>query len=265
MLLLHLLEQLMQHEPKNPARRYGALILDPKAALIEDVTAMATKAGRLDDLRIIGDGSDLNVIDSCLDPYELGAILVLAGRSAGIDASDPFWFQEWSNLFACALSMLRIKAELDPTLSGPAPVTLAQLVDALFEESNGAREIQHIARELKSRIGELPAGRQRDVLVDLRDIERFYKSQYVSTIEAFISKAFGMFRRSRLRNYSADVPRGKEAAVLRGHHRERTHRAREHPALRAGAGQDSLHIGEVPLPADGARPRGPHRERHHHK
>jgi hypothetical protein len=100
------------------------------------------------------------------------------------------------------LSVLRTRAELSPSLAGPLPVTLGQLVDALFLESNGAREIQHIARELKARINELPEKRRPDVLVDLRDIERFYKSKYVETIEAFISKAYGMFRRSRLRHYS---------------------------------------------------------------
>jgi len=211
-LLLYLLEQLMRHQAADPAKRYGALILDPKAALVDDVTAMAERAGRRDDLRIIGDGSELNVIDCGLDPYELGSILVLAGRSAGIDASDPFWFQEWSNLFACALSVLRAKAVIDPGISGPAPVTLAQLVDALFMESAGRREIQHVARELRARIGELSPAQQGDLLVDIRDLDRFYRSQYVATVEAFISKAFGMFRRSRLRHYSVNAGRARGSA-----------------------------------------------------
>lgn len=207
-LLEHLLEQVLALQPDNPAKRFGALILDPKAQLVADVTEMARAAGRLDDVRVIGDGSEVNVIDCALDPYELGAILVLAARSAGVGASDAFWFQEWSNLFACALSVLRTKAELEETLAGPLPVTLAQLIDSLFNESNGVREIQRVARDLHKRIDQLPPDRRRDLAIDLRDLERFYKSKYVETIEAFISKAFGMLRRSRLLNYSADTRRG---------------------------------------------------------
>ena len=66
-MLMHLLEQVFAHERDNDKRRYGALILDPKAALVEDITEMAKRTGRFDDLRVIGDGSELNVIDCSLD------------------------------------------------------------------------------------------------------------------------------------------------------------------------------------------------------
>lgn len=221
-LLLHLLEQVLAHSPDDPSRRYGALILDPKAALIDQVTEAVDRAGRRDDLFVINterlnqkDAKPINVIDSCLDPYELGAILVLAGRSAGIDASDPFWFQEWSNLFASSLSILRTHAALNPTASGPRPVSLRRLLDAIFDEEDPdadagyprERVIQRLARDLSGRIGELRSPQQRDLLVDLRQLERFYRQDYVGTIEAFATKAFGMFRRSRLQCYSDDTAR----------------------------------------------------------
>ncbi|HRI13556.1 MAG TPA: type IV secretion system DNA-binding domain-containing protein [Verrucomicrobiota bacterium] len=215
-LLLHLLEEVLAHSQKVPDRRYGALILDPKAALIEQVAEAVDRAGRSKDLVVINtqslteSGEALNVIDSTLDPYELGAILVLAGRSAGIDASDPFWFQEWSNLFASSLSILRAHARCNPTASGPRPVTLRRLLDAIFDEEEAdddagyprERTIQRLARKMAARIGESGTMQDSDLLIDLRQLERFYRQDYVGTIEAFVTKAFGMFRRSRLQCYS---------------------------------------------------------------
>src|SRR5215471_9925481 len=204
-LLMHLLQQLLQHSADAPDRRYGALILDPKAALIDDVRKIAHQAGRAEDLVVINTdflnhtATRINIIDCLLDPYELGTILVLAGRSAGIDASDPFWFQEWTNLFAASLSCLRAQAYLNMEISGPRPVTLLDLLEAIFDEKDGQRRILHIGRSLRSRFTELPENEpeawpgtptRRDILVDLQMLERFYRQDYVGTIEAFITKAF---------------------------------------------------------------------------
>src|SRR5262249_39494119 len=41
-------------------------------------------------------------------------------------------------------------------------------------------------------------------------LKRFYGTKYVDTIEAFITKAFGMFRRSRLACYSGRRPAGQK-------------------------------------------------------
>lgn len=215
-LLMHLLEQVLAHSLDDPERRFGALILDPKAALIDDVTEMVAYAGRSDDLRVINtdelnrSGQAVNVIDCSLDPYELGAILVLAGRSAGIDASDPFWFQEWTNLFASTLGILRMDDEINGRAR--APVTLRRVLDAIFEEvqvGEGAqtrrlRQIQRTAEKLAHRLDQLPAERRADLRTDLQALSRFFKQDYVATIEAFITKAFGMFRRSKLWCYSDD-------------------------------------------------------------
>lgn len=220
-LLMHLLKQVLGHAAKEPNKRYGALILDPKAALIDDITEIAKKTGRINDLDIISTndlnerGKEVNVIDCSLDPYELGSILVLAGRSAGIDASDPFWFQEWSNLFASTLSLLRTEAWLNMSMSGQTPVTLRQLIDALFEEVDAdkirgyprERIVQRLVRTLSTRLNQLPSDKRHDVLVDIGQIERFYRQDYVGTIEAFITKAFGMFRRWKYQCYSDDTPR----------------------------------------------------------
>jgi TraM recognition site of TraD and TraG len=213
-LLLHLLEQVLAHSCEDPERRFGALILDPKAALIDDVVEMVKRAGRSDDLYIVntdelnGRGESINVIDCSLDPHELGAILVLAGRSAGIDASDPFWFQEWTNLFSSTLSLLRQHDDLDGRQG--TPVTLRRVLDAIFNEvdvgkppeTERKREIQLVAMKLGKRLGELSEERRADLRSDIQNLNRFFSRDYVPTIEAFVTKAFGMFRRSKLWCYS---------------------------------------------------------------
>jgi len=214
-LLMHLLEQVLGLAVKQPDKRYGALILDPKAALIDDVTDIVNRVGRQDDLVIVNtdfldtNGEKINVIDCNLDPYELGAILVLAGRSAGIDASDPFWFQEWTNLFAASLSLLRADAELNMGMAlEPIPVSLSQLLDVIFNEVNGERQIQRLARVISNQIDRISNAKHRhDIAIDVQMIDRFFRQEYVGTIEAFVTKAFGMFRRSRLQCYSGNSRR----------------------------------------------------------
>lgn len=222
-LLLHLLGQVLGNAREEPERRYGALILDPKAALVDAVTRMADRTGRAKDLVVINTdllnrvGQDLNVIDCLLDPYELGAILVLAGRSAGVGASDPFWFQEWTNVFASSLSCLRAAAFLDMGFAGPRAVTLVDLLDGVFDETGGVRRIQRLARAVAARADELPEKEdprwpgtptRRDAVIDLQILDRFFRQNYLGTVEAFVTKAFGMFRRSRLACYSGAERRG---------------------------------------------------------
>jgi hypothetical protein len=220
-LLMHLLRQILNHANDDPDRRFGALILDPKAALIEDVKEICSKAGRLEDLVVINtdllnrstDAAEdhVNLIDCTVDAQELGALLVLAGRSAGVDARDPFWFQEWTNLFACSLSILRADAWMRTGLLGPPPVTLRQLVSAILDldsatvkEEKPLRQIQRIAAEVVANTAKLPEGLREDVVIDKQALDRFYMQNYAGTIEAFVTRAFGAFRRSRLACYSAE-------------------------------------------------------------
>jgi hypothetical protein len=94
---------------------------------------------------------------------------------------------------------------------------LQELVDAIFDEEGGMRRIQTIGRQIARRKEELPAISQttgywrgvptaRDIVTDMQVLDRFFRSDYVGTIEAFITKAFGAFRRSRLLCYSGTRP-----------------------------------------------------------
>jgi hypothetical protein len=104
-LMLRLLRQILALQAEDPDRRFGALILDPKAALIEDVREVVQAVGRSDDLVVLNAESlaaadeYVNVIDCDLDAYELARALVLAAQSAGVAASEPYWFGAWQNLF----------------------------------------------------------------------------------------------------------------------------------------------------------------------
>jgi hypothetical protein len=92
----------------------------------------------------------------------------------------------------------------------------SRILDAIFDEvevTEGKqkvrmREIQVIARKMSRRLDELKPERRADLRSDLQALRRFFAQDYVATIEAFITKAFGMFRRSKLWCYSGTQPPG---------------------------------------------------------
>jgi hypothetical protein len=145
-LLMHILEQILCIQP-DATKKFGGLILDPKAALLEDIVKMWSRLPRHrqndlivlkpDFLNALGpspgfdsqDGSlhrlpvdlsrhprGLNVIDCALSPTELGRLLVLAAQAAGVSAREPFWFLAWTNLFGAALTLLEYQETYMPTL-----------------------------------------------------------------------------------------------------------------------------------------------------
>src|SRR6185436_375489 len=125
-LLMYLLHQVLQVASEQPSQKFGALILDPKSALIEDVADMVRAAGREQDLVVLNtdrlnrEKSGLNVVDVDLDAYELGLQLVMAAQASGTGTSDPYWMLAWGNIFGAALELLRIDRE---------PITLNKLLE----------------------------------------------------------------------------------------------------------------------------------------
>jgi hypothetical protein len=221
-LLMHLLKQVLGHKPGHTNRQFGALILDPKAALGEKVEQIARQTKRDKDLKIINTlhltrerekgKPGINLIDCSFDPDELGAILVLAARSAGADVSEPFWFVEWANLFKASLGVLRRTQQLRPQAQRRRP-TLKGLLDAIFDQVPGGKPGERVillkARELLKRINELPEEDRPDACMDLHTLERFFAPNYArerAVIEALMSEKLGAFRRSRLRCYSEETP-----------------------------------------------------------
>jgi hypothetical protein len=248
-LLMHLLEQVLLVQPQ-PDSKFGGLILDPKAALLEDITKMWARlpAHRQADLVILkpdvlnfvhglGSGAcpssmsarlaalpvdwpnhprGLNVIDSALSPTELARMLVLAAQSAGVSAREPFWFMAWTNLFGAALTLLEYKETHVPTLSllidqvllpHPDGRAVAEVTRGGGDGTRRERFIEVLAREAREtpdrlvangrRLGLLDEQIRTDLLAASAQIESFFASDYVRTIEAFIINAFGGFQQTR--------------------------------------------------------------------
>jgi hypothetical protein len=180
------------------------LILDPKAALIEDIRSAARQAGRDEhDLVVLNTAylerrdESVNVIDCALDPFDLGRMLVLAAQSAGTGASEPFWFGAWTNFFGAAVYLLQWR--------DTQVLTLQRLLDAvLLIDEEGEREIQRLARDGRQALGTLPPNQQRDALQAINQIQAFYKQKpdNIATVETFITQTYSGFQQSRWGRYS---------------------------------------------------------------
>jgi hypothetical protein len=210
-LILHLLRQLLALNADDPGRKYGALILDPKATLADRIRRMLADAGRPDDDLIVINPAELertgrqfNPIDVSISAGELGKRLVLAARSArAVEVSDQFWSLSWGNVFGAALNLLQWREG--------RVVTLRRLLDALspvpgsaMVDGRAVREIEHIAKAAAAEAVTLPAGSYRDLLKAVDDIRRFYAADYVGTVEEIFNAAYGQFRESRLDMFSPD-------------------------------------------------------------
>lgn len=209
-LLLYLLRQIFALHADDAGLKFGALILDPKAAMIEDVREAVQKAGREADLVVLNTGElerldqSVNVIDCAIDPFELGRMLVLAAQSAGTGASEPFWFGAWTNLFGAAVYLMQW---LDPQV-----LTLQRLLDAVLITEPGAdgqprREIQRLADDARQRLVSLPGDQQRDARQAISQVEGFYRQEpdNIATVESLITQAYAGFQQSRWSRYSADA------------------------------------------------------------
>lgn len=211
-LLMKLLRQMFALNHDDREARFGGLILDPKAALVEDVIAAADEAGRLEDLIVLSADqleqadAEVNLIDVGVSPRELGRLLVLAGQSAGAAASEPFWFGAWKNLFSPALELL--------DAFGEELINLRSLLDHVLTVDVGLdgtpeRPIQALARRAKNELDALPPDRRADVQVAIDEIEGFYRqeAENIETVNALISGAYGDFRLSTWRRFTPSALR----------------------------------------------------------
>jgi hypothetical protein len=208
-LLMHLFRQLMALHADDADRRFGGIVVDPKAALIKEVADTMEAAGRRDDLVVLNPAelvrldAPVNVIDAGLSPDELGRVLILAAQSAGVGASEPFWFGAWKNLFTAALPVL--------DWVGLEVTSLASLMETVLvvepsgEGGTPERRIQRIARDARLRLDELDAGRRRDMTMALDQIDGFYRQEAdnVATVESLMTTAYGGFRQSAWLPFSA--------------------------------------------------------------
>src|SRR5262245_3005959 len=215
-LMLYLVRQLLDLDAQDEARKFGALILDPKAALIEDVRKIVATAGRSQDLIVLNaneleaNDDSINIIDVDLDAYELARALVLAARSAGVGASEDYWFGAWQNLFSSAIYLLK--------WLGGEILTLSELLDAvltveqsdpLLSSAPSRRRIERLATEARFKLGELSVDDRREAQAAINQVGLFYsqKSDSIATVENLITQAYGEFLRARTRRYSKRIPK----------------------------------------------------------
>jgi len=222
-LLMHLLRQLVDHksnqsEKPDPERKFGMLILDPKGALQSDVTKIVEACGRGDDLFVLNENEmragkpAVNIIDSYLEPVNLGQALSMAAQSAGITSREPYWMNSLARIFGAAAEVLNL---MQPYYKRKP--TLARLVDMLLgvtrlpEPASNVREHLRFAEHFVNEWCKL----KRDRFEVARDtLERFEASKDHETLRDFIDQAYGAFRRPEYKMFSADLAPGTAGTNL---------------------------------------------------
>jgi hypothetical protein len=213
-LLRYLLKQIFEFngpksESPNLEQKFGGLILDPKANLIDDLREIAEETGRelivLNTADLIQQNEAVNVINVALPPYELGKMIVVAAQAMGAGTSDPYWGLAWGNVFGAAVPLLK---ELDPNANA---VTLNSLMDSVLTvkeveevDENGNRKrvrkrlIEIIARDNAN----LSSSRNLEIFKNTLD--GYYKqdAESMATIENIIRSAYTPFLLSDYQCYS---------------------------------------------------------------
>jgi hypothetical protein len=212
-LMMHLLHQIMAHERRNSDLKFGGLILDPKAALIDEVRAIFRRFGRdrEKDLVVVNEQElategGVNVVDCTLAPADLGEALVLAARSAGIGAAEPFWLQQMSKVLGSIVAMMKYLSPNTPTL--------AEIIDIAVGKTPGSGShtmLQGVIGQAKQKMSEDPRGSGhpvlRNITVELEILARYAgasdpKQQQV--VSQIIEQAFSIFRLSENACYSVN-------------------------------------------------------------
>jgi type IV secretory system conjugative DNA transfer VirD4/TraG family protein len=194
-LLMHLLRQIVAHKRGDPDRKFGGLILDPKAALIDDVRETFRKARREDDLVVVNTrellGSGINVIDCMLSPEDLGETLVLAARSAGLGSGEPFWLQQMSTVFGAILTLMNIMAPRTPP-------TLSALMEHAVGVVDGKPALECFLGDVEKEVKRRQVGKQTAIeyqtAVDALRHHTGGEPRNRAIVEQFMHQAFGLFR-----------------------------------------------------------------------
>jgi hypothetical protein len=203
-LMMHLLHQIMAHERGNSVLKYGGLILDPKAALIAEVQAIFRRLGREreKDLIVVNEtdlaNGGVNVIDCPLAPSDLGEALVLAARSAGIGASEPFWLQQMAKVFGSIIALMKYQRPNEPP-------TLAQLMDVAVGHGILQGTIKNVRESVEKTNPNDPA--LKNVKVELEILDRYVSAsdpKQRQVVSQIMEQAFSIFRLSENACYSVN-------------------------------------------------------------
>jgi hypothetical protein len=228
-LLIYMLRQVISHcadrrDPMrfDPSRKFGGIILDPKAALIEHVRRVFKEAGREDDLVVLNSrelvrAGGVNVIDCMLAPRDLAKILVLAAQSGGVGARDPYWFQQMTSALGAIMTLFELVEKRKPGLADVISTAVGTVeVDVEVRGQKVKRRepalnvfIRKAEEELKPKpdaVSELTSARIR-----LEELCRHAAADPKGrvTVEQFIEQAFGLFREPDYACYSVPGASGR--------------------------------------------------------
>jgi TraM recognition site of TraD and TraG len=236
-LLMRMLEKTLSLEAKEE-KRFGALILDPKGTLMDEVRTAANRAGRAGDVRLVTTAEllhsclpeehraaavlpadtlppldltsgrptpgvrevGMNILDADLPPSEMALALVLAAQSAVKSASDPYWTNAWINLFMGAAELMRVTGRV---------LTVANLVGETVGTSRSGRpRLDLLVAEAKRAARSSPHARDIQNAIDRVEMHQNQKGENAATINVLVATALSEFQRSRYRDaYSSEQPR----------------------------------------------------------
>ena len=219
-LLIYLLNQIVAHRSRvdprghDPDRQFGGIILDPQAALVDDVRRVFAAAGRDDDLvvinsRVLTRNGGINLIDCALSPRDLAKAIVVAAQSAGAGSSDPYWFQQMANIFGAVLTILdTLEPGRKPTLDRLVETALGQVTVA---GSRTEPALERLVRDAERRVGRSDDPGDKDVRTAIDGLRRHLAADPKNriSVEQFTEQAFGLFRKAAYQCYSAESCGGR--------------------------------------------------------
>ena len=217
-LLIYMLRQIIAHRADrrdrarfDPSRKFGGIILDPKAALIKDVRRIFKEADRENDLVVLNSRElaregGINVIDCMLAPRDLAKILVLAAQSGGIGARDPYWLQQMTSALGAIMTLFELVENRKPTLADVISAAVGSVETTGPRGTRREPALNKLIRDAEEKLARgseivstLIAARNR-----LEELSRHAGADPKSrvTVEQFIEQAFGLFREPDLQWYS---------------------------------------------------------------
>jgi type IV secretory system conjugative DNA transfer VirD4/TraG family protein len=212
-LLEHLLNQIVAHKSSKPDLKFGGLILDPKGALINDIRDILSKANREDDLIVINEkvmrdeNILLNILDSFLEPMDLGKAMSMAAISAGISSKEPYWMNELGTIFGAGIELLDLVRPHHHRV--PTLFRLAELLLGEVESHDDQDVVTNLeaciedANFWQSEWKEIDVDRFKKAKGILR---RFKRSKDYNVLCSFIDQSYGLFREAKFKMFSEEVP-----------------------------------------------------------
>ncbi len=206
--------------------KFGGLILDPKAALLDDIRNAMADAGRENALIVINiedmikNNQPENIIDSFLEPRALGKALGIAAQSAGITSREPSWMNELSVLFGAVLHVLSVIYKAVPTLRDMVEnlMTTVNTTEGSNAAPNLIPKIQYEmdSEETKKLLSSKSADEIHDFEISKGIISRFlhHDPRNQAILKSFIDQSYSQFMYSRYNCFSKEISKASERVNL---------------------------------------------------